>query len=181
MVVKVVNIARSVVTDWHQINFSSSSCSLISWSRNSVRVAVSGQDSHRCMMHLGLSLLQTIFLIRSLYVKSQSIASTTNKRFWWALQTQTEWVIFEPTRTHHLSLKAQNLENPIFTFGCFSLKAVYNSYKLQRLLIMYFFTHINLVFLFRNLPTEIVIFINVFYQMKSFSGDSFFFFRSRFC
>ena len=30
----------------------------------------------RCMMHLLLSVLQTIFLIRSLYVKSQSIGST---------------------------------------------------------------------------------------------------------
>ena len=102
-----------------------------------------------------------------MHVKSQSIASTSNTTFWWALQTQTEWVIFEPARTHHLSLKAQNFENPIFTFGCFSLKAVYNSCKLQRLLqiakflIMYFFTHTNIVFLFRHLPTEFAIFINV--------------------
>ena len=87
--------------------------------------------------------------------------------------------IFEPATTHHLGLKAQNVENPIFTFGCFSLKAVYNSCKLQRLLqvakflIMYLFTHINIVFLFRHLHTEIVIFINFCYQMKCFSGDSF--------
>ena len=66
---------------------------------------------------------------------------------WWALQTQTEWVIFEPVRTHHLGLKTRNFENPIFTFGCFSLKAIYNSSKLQRLLqaskflFMYSFTH----------------------------------------
>ena len=92
-----------------------------------------------------------------------------------------------PARTHHLGLKAQNFENPIFTFGCFSLKAVYNSCKLQRLLqvtkflIMYSFTHTNIVFLFRHLSTEIAIFINVCYQMKCFSGDSFSFFRSRFC
>ena len=113
------------------------------------------------------------------YVKSKSIASTSNTTFWWALQTQPEWVIFEPARTHHLSLKAQNLENPIFTFGCFSLKAVCNSCKLRRLLqvakflFMYSFTHTNIVFLFRHLPTEIAIFINVCYQMKCFSGDSF--------
>ena len=37
------------------------------------------------------------------------------------------------------------------------------------------------VFLFRHLPTEIVILINVCYQMKCFSGDNFSFFRSRFC
>ena len=131
------------------------------------------------MINLLLSELQTIFWIRSLYVKSQSIASTSNTTFWWALQTQTEWVIFEPARTHHLGLKVQNFENPIFTFECFSLKAVYNSYKLQRLLpvakflFMYSFTHTNIVFFFRHLPTEIVIFINVCYQMKCFSGDSF--------
>ena len=47
-------------------------------------------------------------LIRSLYVKSQSIASTSSTTFLWALQKQTEWVIFGPARTHHLSLKAQN-------------------------------------------------------------------------
>ena len=35
-------------------------------------------------------------------------------------------------------------------------------YKLQ-LLFMYSFTHINLVFLFNHLPTEILIFKNVFY------------------
>ena len=118
------------------------------------------------------------------YVKS--VASTSNTIFWWVLQTQTEWVIFESARTHHLGLKAQNFENPIFTFWCFSLKEVYNSCKLQRLLqvakflLMYSFTHTNIVFLFRHLPTGIVIFINVCYQMKCCSGDSFYFFRSRF-
>ena len=114
---------------------------------------------------------------------SQSITLTNNTTFWWVLQTQTEGVIFEPARTHHLGFKAQNFENPIFTFGCFSLKAVYNFCKLQRLLqvakflIMYSFTHINIVFLFRYLPTEITIFIDVCYQMKFFS---FSFFRSWF-
>ena len=131
--------------------------------------------------------LQTIFLIRSVYVKSQSIASTSNRIFWWALQTQTEWVILEPARTHHFSLKAQNFVDPIFTFVCFSLKAVYNSCNLQRLLqvakflIIYSFTHTNIAFFFRHLPTEIVIFINIYYQMKCFIGDRFSFFRSKFC
>ena len=118
-------------------------------------------------------------------VKSQSIASTSNATFWWTLQTQIEWVIFESARTHHLGLKAQNFENPIFTFGCFSLKAVYNPCKLQNLLqvakflFMYSFTHTNIVFLFRDLPTEIVILINVGYQLKCFSGGSFSFFQEQ--
>ena len=160
MAVKVVNIAQSVVSHWKWLHFSLSSCSLSSWSRNYFRVAVAGQDSRRCTMHLLLSVLQTIFLFKSLYVKYQSIASTSNATSWWALQMQTEWVIFEPAKTHHLGLKAQNFEKPIFTFGCVYLKAVYNSWKLQRLLqvatfwITYSFTHTNMVFLFRHLSTS---------------------------
>ena len=139
-------------------------------------------------MHLLLSVLETIFSISSLHVKSQSIASTSKTTFWWALQTQTEWFIFEPASTHHLSVNAQNFDSSIFTFGCFSLKAVYYFCKLQRLLqvakflIMYSFISTNRVFLFRHLPTEIAISVCYFcYQMNCFSGDSFFFFRSRFC
>ena len=40
---------------------------------------------------------------------------------------------------------------------------------------MYSFTHTNITFLFKHLPTKIVIFINFCYQMKCFSGDSFYF------
>ena len=157
-----------------------SSCLSSSWSRNYFRVAVPGQDSHLYMINLLLSVLQTIFLIKSLYVKSQFMASTSNATFWWGLQTQIGCVMFETARPHHLSLKAQNFENPIFIFGCFSLKAVYNSCKLQRLLqvarflIMYSFTHSNIVFLFRHLPTDIAIIIRICYKMKCFSGDNFF-------
>ena len=96
-------------------------------------------------------------------------------------------VVFDPARTHHLGLMAQNFENLIFTFRCFSLKAINNYVKLQRLvevakfLLMYFFTHTYIVFLFMHLPTEIVIFKNVCCQMKCSSGDSFSFFSSRCC
>ena len=41
---------------------------------------------------------------------------------------------------------------------------------------MYSLTHTNIVFLFRHLPTETVMFINFYYQMNCFSGDSFFLF-----
>ena len=117
---------------------------------------------------------------------SESIASTSNTTFWWALYTQSDSFLSQPARTHHLSLRVQNFENPIFTFGCFSLKAVYNSCKLERLLqsfylCIYFSIHTNIVFLSRHLPTEIVIFINASYQMKCFIGDSFSFFENRFC
>ena len=74
------------------------------------------------------------------------------------------------------------LSEPNIYIWCFSLKAVYNSCKLKRLLrvakflFMYPFTRTNIVFLFRHLPTEIFIFINVYFQMNCFSGDSFSFF-----
>ena len=116
-----------------------------------------------------------------MHVKSKFVALNSNTTFWWALETQTERVSFESVRTHHLRLKAQKFENPIFTFGCFSLKAVYNSCKLQRLLqvakflFMYSFTTL----LFRHRLTEIVIFINVCSQIKCFSGDSFSFFEEQ--
>ena len=106
-------------------------------------------------------------LIRSLYENFQSIASTSSATFLWTPQTQTEWVIFEPSKTHHLGLKVQNFEKPMFIFGCFSFKAVYNSCKLHRLLqvakflFMFSFTHTNVVFLFSQQPTEIVTFISV--------------------
>ena len=45
-----------------------------------------------------------------------------------------------------------------------------------KVFVMYCFTHINIVYLFRHLPIEIVIFINVCHQMKCFSGDGFSFF-----
>ena len=62
------------------------------------------------------------------------------------------------------------------------MKAVYNSCKLQRLLQVAKFLFMNAFYalLFRQLPTEIVIFINVSYQMKCFSGDGFPFFRAGF-
>ena len=53
--------------------------------------------------------------------------------------------------------------------------------QVAKFLIMYAFTHTNIVFFFfMYLPTKIVIFINVCYQMKCFSGDSFPFLRAGF-
>ena len=47
--------------------------------------------------------------------------------------------------------------------------------QVAKFLIMYSFTHTNMAFLFKHLPAKIVIFINFCYQMKCFSGDSFYF------
>ena len=48
--------------------------------------------------------------------------------------------------------------------------------KAAKFLSMYFFTHTNICFVFSHLPTEIIIFMHVCYQMKCFSGNSFSFF-----
>ena len=72
------------------------------------------------------------------------------------LMSATNAVVIESARIHHLALKAQNFEKPIFIFGCFPLKAVYNSCKLRRLLrdakffIMYSFTHTNILSLSKS-------------------------------
>ena len=56
-------------------------------------------------------------------------------------------ILMSATDANRVSLKAKNFENPLFTFGCFSSEAIYNSCKLQRLLkvakflIMCSFTH----------------------------------------
>ena len=62
---------------------------------------------------------------------------------------------FEPARTHYLGLKAQNSENQIFTFECLFLKKQYiillcfKDLQVAKFLIMYAFTHTNIVFLFQ--------------------------------
>ena len=66
---------------------------------------------------------------------------------------QSEQFLSQPEHTIWVS-RHGNFESPIFTFGCFSLKALYNCCKLQRLLqvakplFMYYFTRTNIVFFF---------------------------------
>ena len=130
-----------------------------------------GQDSHRRMIHLLLSLLQTIFLIRSSPSPLHRLATQDFDEHCKCKQTesflsQTEHTIWVST---HRTLRTQYLHLDVF------LKPEYNSCTLQwllkvaKFLIMYSFTH-----------TNITIFINVCYQMKCFSGDSFSFLGSRF-
>ena len=113
------------------------------------------------------------------YVKSKSIASTSNTTFWWALQTQIEWTIFKPAEhtiwvSRNSTLRIQYLHLGNFLWKQYIILASYKDFcKLQFSFFMYSFPHTNVAFLFRHLPNEIVIFINVCYQMKSFSGDSF--------
>ena len=94
---------------------------------------------------------------------------------------QNESFLREPEHTiwvsRHRTLRSQYLHLVVFLWKQYIILA---SYKGFCNLIMYSFTHTNLVFLFRHLPAEIVIFINVCSQMKCFIDDSFSFFRSRF-
>ena len=70
-------------------------------------------------------------------------------------------------------------EPNIYIRVSFFKKAVYNSFMFQRftsckvLDYVRLYSHQYSVFFFRYVPTEIVIFIKVCYQMKCFSGDSF--------
>ena len=116
-------------------------------------------------------------LIRSLYVKSPSIASTNSTTFWWALQTQTD---SQPKHTiwvsRHRTLRTQYLHLGVFLWKQYKILASYKDFCQLQLLFMYSFIHDNTFFLFKHLNTEIVIFKNVCYQINCFSGDSFSFF-----
>ena len=106
-------------------------CSVSSWSRNSFRVAVPGQKSNQCMMHLLLSVLKTTLFIRSMYVKSLSIAPASNTTFWWPLQT---WVsYFWASQNTPFGSQGTELWEPIICIWVFFFKGVHNSCKLQRI------------------------------------------------
>ena len=112
---------------------------------------------------------------------SQSIASTRNTTFWWALQTQTEKsFLSQSEHSRHRTLRTQYLHLGVFLWKQYIIFASYKLLQVAKFLFMYSFTHTNILFLFRRLPTKIVIFINVCYQIKRFSGDSFSFFGNRF-
>ena len=57
----------------------------------------------------------------------------------------------------------------LFSESSIKFLQVSKTFASCKFLFMYSFTHTNIVFLFRHLPTEIGIFINVCYQMKCFS------------
>ena len=59
-------------------------------------------------------------------------ASTMSFAFWWIVKTQTEWVPEDEMITHDFGRSEQNFDSPLLCWGCFSLNAVYNSFKLHR-------------------------------------------------
>ena len=111
------------------------------------------------------NLLDQVFVWQVLFT-----VSTSNTTFWWALQTQTEWVIFESVRTNYWvsryrTLKTQNLHFGVFLWKQYIILASY------KVLFMYCFTHSNIAFLSRHVFTETVIFINACYQRKCFNWE----------
>ena len=81
--------------------------------------------------------------------------------------------------SRHRTLRIQYLHLGVFLWKQYIILASHKGFC--KFLTMYSFTHTNIVFLFRHLPTVIFIFINVCYQMKCVSDDNFSFFRSNFC
>ena len=72
------------------------------------------------------------------------------------------------------TLRTQYLHLGVFLWKQKIILASYRLLQVAKFLFMYSFTHTNIVFLFRHLPTTIVILINVCYQIKCFSDDSLF-------
>ena len=126
-------------------------------------------------------------LDQNLYVKSQSIASTSNTTFWWALQrkqnesflSQSEHIIWV---SRHRNVRTQYLHLSVFIWKQYIIQSSYKDFCiLQSFWLCTPLPILTQSFFSWNLHTEIVIFINVSYQMKCFDGDNFSFFRSRFC
>ena len=90
---------------------------------------------------------------------------------------QSESFLSQPEHTiwvsRHRTLRTQYLHLGVFLWKQYIILVSYKDFcKLQIFYFMYSFTTL----LFRHLPTETFIFINVCYQMKCFGGDSFSFF-----
>lgn len=53
------------------------------------------------------------YFISCLCVSSIALAWSNSITFWWIVQTQTECVLADPTRTDHLGCSIQNFEKPV--------------------------------------------------------------------
>ena len=70
-------------------------------------------------------------------------------------------------------MRTQYLHLGVFLWKQYVVLASFKDLCKLQSFFTYSFTHTNIVFLFKYLPTGNVIFINVYYQIKCFSGDSF--------
>ena len=95
---------------------------------------------------------------------------------------QSESFLSQPEQTiwvsRHRTLRTQYLHLGVFLWKQYMILASYKDFcKSQK----FWLCTPLLTRTYRHLPTKIVIFINLCYQMKCFSGDRFSFFLSRFC
>ena len=113
--------------------------------------------------------------------------SSSSPLYWLAIQhfdegckrKQSESFLNEPEQTiwfpRHKTLRTQYLLLGVFPWKQYIILANYKDLQNATFLFMYSFTTL----LFRHLPTEIFIFINVCYPIQCFSGDSFSFFSEQ--
>ena len=73
--------------------------------------------------------------------------------------------------SRHRTLRTQYLHSAVFLWKQYIILTSYKDFC--KFLFMYSFTHTNIVFLFKHLPTELVI------KNKCFSDDSFSFFQKQ--
>ena len=110
----------------------------------------------------------------------QQAAQHFDERF---IAKQNESFLSQPEQTiwisRHIALRAQYLYLGVFLWKQCRILASYKDFRKFQFLLLYSFTHANIVFLFNHLPTEIVIFKSVCYKMKWFSDDGFSFFQGQ--
>ena len=78
------------------------------------------------------------------------------------IRKQSESYLSQPEHTiwisRHRTLKTQYLHLGVFLWKQYKILASYKDFFKSQFLFMYSFTHTNIVFPFKHLPTEIVIF-----------------------
>ena len=83
------------------------------------------------------------------------------------IRKQSESLLSQPEQTiwisRHRTLRTQYLHLGVFLWKQHKILASYEDFCKLQFLFMYSFTHINIAFLFKHLPTEVVFFKNVCY------------------
>ena len=99
------------------------------------------------------------------------------------IRKQSESFLSQPEQTiwvsRHRTLRTQYLHLYAFLWKQYKALASYKDFWKLQLLFMYSFTHYNIAFLFKHLPTEIFMFKSVCYWMNCFYDDNFSFFQEQ--
>ena len=99
------------------------------------------------------------------------------------IRKQSESFLSQPEQTiwvsRHRTLRTQYLHLYGFLWKQYKTFASYKDFWKLQLLFMYSFTHYNIAFLFKHLPTKIFIFKSVCYWMNCFCDDNFSIFQEQ--